>query len=146
MWPKIGSAAEARRAVALMGEMFGADAPRTWMMIESPAAVFSAAEIACADDCIEALVLGYGDLAKRLGVALQPEADPLRTAGIATMQAARAAGRLTIDGVELVRGAELTGAFARSIGLGYDGKTVFSAGQAAKYNSVVDSMNAQDAP
>lgn len=145
LWPKIDSASEAGRAVRLMRDAFGPDAPRLWIMIESPAAVEGADELAATDNAIEALVLGYGDLAKRLGVDLEPDVDPLREAGIVTMLAARKAGKLVIDGVELTRGAELTEAIARSIGLGYDGKTVFSAGQAAKYNSVVETMTSSPA-
>ena len=34
----------------------------------------------------------------------------------------------------------MTEAFAHSIGLGYDGKTVSSAGPAAKHNTVVDAL------
>ena len=145
LWPKIDSAPEAGRAVRLMRDAFGPNAPRLWIMIESPAAVEGADEIVAPYDAIEALVLGYGDLSKCFGVDLEPDMNPLRKAGIATMLAARAAGRLIIDGVELARGAELTEAFRRSIGLGYDGKTVLSAGQATKYNSVVETMTSRPA-
>ena len=98
---------------------------RVWAMVETPAGVFAAREIA-GHDAVDALVLGTNDLAKELRAVLVPGRAPLLPHLAAVLLAAREAGVVALDGVyndvkdlegfeaECVQGFEL----------GFDGKTL----------------------
>ena len=139
--PKVGSADEVR---ALVAALVAAGAPsRTalWAMVETPAAVLRAAEIAAASDRLTVLVVGTNDLLKELFAEPVPGRAPLLTALGLVVLAARAAGTAVLDGVyNDVRDAEGLAAECRQgRELGFDGKTLVHPGQ-------IDTANEAFAP
>ena len=122
--------------VAAVAGLAGPDV-RIWTMIETPAGVFAAREIA-AHPQVDAFVLGTNDLARELRAALVPGRAPLVPHLATSLLAAREAGILALDGVwndvkdlegfeaECVQGAEL----------GFDGKTLVHPSQVEVANRV----------
>src|SRR5205085_12316517 len=97
--PKVNSADEVR-GLATVLEWGGApDGTRLWAMIETPEAVFNAREIAAASDRLTALVMGTNDLAKELYAAHVPGRHPLLPGLGLALLAARATGKVILDGV-----------------------------------------------
>ena len=110
---------------------------RIWAMVETPAGVFAARDIA-AHPQVDAFVLGTNDLAKELRAALVPGRAPLVPHLAQALLAAREAGVVALDGVyndvkdlegfeaECVQGAQL----------GFDGKTLVHPAQVEVANRV----------
>jgi citrate lyase subunit beta / citryl-CoA lyase len=135
--PKVGSA---DAVLALVEAMAGHDAPdRTtlWAMVETPYAMLHAEDIAAASDRLTVLVMGTNDLAKELYAEHVPGRQPLLTGLSLALLAARATGKVILDGVyndvkdedgflaECTQGREL----------GFDGKTLIHPGQVAGANA-----------
>ncbi|TQM62211.1 HpcH/HpaI aldolase/citrate lyase family protein [Humibacillus xanthopallidus] len=136
--PKVGSAEEVRSLVEAM-EAAGAPAhTRLWAMVETPAAVLHAEEIALASDRLACLVLGTNDLYKELGATFVPGRAAVQTALQLVLLAARAAGVAVVDGVyNDVKDAEGFLAEARQgREMGFDGKTLIHPGQVGPCNDV----------
>jgi citrate lyase subunit beta/citryl-CoA lyase len=139
--PKVSSA---DAVLELVEAMAGYDAPeRTslWAMIETPAAMLHAEEIASASERLTVLVMGTNDLAKELYAEHVPGRQPLLTGLGLALLAARATGRAILDGVyNDVRDADGFLAECRQgRELGFDGKTLIHPGQ-------VEGANATFAP
>jgi citrate lyase subunit beta/citryl-CoA lyase len=143
--PKIGSAADVH-AVEKALEAGGAPGSTTiWAMVETPAAMFRAQEIAASSPRLSVLVMGTNDLAKELHAEHVPGRAPLLTALGLALLAARAQGRVILDGVyndvrdregfeaECVQGREM----------GFDGKTLIHPGQVEPCNRVFAPTDAQ---
>jgi citrate lyase subunit beta / citryl-CoA lyase len=139
--PKVNSA---DAVLALVEAMAGFEAPehtRLWAMVETPYAMLHAEEIAAASDRLTVLVMGTNDLAKELYAEHVPGRQPLVTGlGIALL-AARATGRVILDGVyNDVKDADGFLAECRQgREMGFDGKTLIHPGQ-------VDGANEAFAP
>jgi citrate lyase subunit beta/citryl-CoA lyase len=129
--PKVDSAADVL-AVERALESAGAP-PETaiWAMLETPAAVLRAFEIAGSSDRLSVLVMGTNDLAKELYAEQVAGREPLRWSLSSCVLAARAAGRSIIDGVyNDVRDLEGFEAECRQgRQFGFDGKTLIHPGQ-----------------
>jgi citrate lyase subunit beta/citryl-CoA lyase len=112
-----------------------------WAMVETPAAMLHAEEIAAASDRLTVLVMGTNDLAKELHAEHVPGRAPLLTGLSLCLLAARATGTVILDGVyNDVR--DLEGFEAECVQgrqLGFDGKTLIHPGQ-------VEGANAAFAP
>jgi citrate lyase subunit beta / citryl-CoA lyase len=143
--PKIGSAADVH-AVEKALEAGGApDSTAIWAMVETPAAMFRAQEIAASSARLSVLVMGTNDLAKELHAEHVPGRAPLLTGLGLALLAARAEGKVILDGVyndvknlegfeaECVQGREL----------GFDGKTLIHPGQVEPCNRVFAPTEAQ---
>lgn len=109
-------------------------------LIETAAGLARVNEIAAASPRLEALILGYADLAASLGRPPSARHDPDRWgfAMDAVLVAARAAGLQAIDGPHL-QIADLDGlaaAAARARELGYDGKWALHPSQVGPVNEV----------
>lgn len=95
-------------------------------LVESPAGLRALDEIAAASMRLEAIVLGYADLAASLGRARDAAANLDLWLGVQdrVLAAARAAGVQAIDGPHLAIGDEtgLEAAARRAADLGFDGK------------------------
>jgi citrate lyase beta subunit len=106
-------------------------------LVETAAGVMRVGEIATASPRLDALILGYADLAASLGRA-EPEAAPERWlyAQDALLVAARAAGIAAIDGPYLALADERgLRAWAKHVrDLGYDGKWAIHPSQLAVIN------------
>jgi len=108
-----------------------------WAMMETPAAVFAAQEIA-QHPLLCVMVMGTNDLAKELKAARVPGRAPLVTALQMSLLAARGTGRIAIDGV--FNGIKDEAGFrdecAQGRDFGFDGKTLIHPSQIAPCNEV----------
>lgn len=127
--PKIASAADIAAARHHIGGV------PLWAMIETPAAVLKADEIAAAG--VAGLVLGSNDLLAAMGGRHRPDRANLRTAMALTVLAARAHHIAVLDGVNNDIAGD--GAFRQDCELardfGFDGKTLIHPAQIAAANA-----------
>ncbi len=129
--PKVNSADEVRTLVAAMEKAGAPEHTKLWAMVETPYAMLHAEEIAAASERLTVLVMGTNDLAKELYAEHVPGRQPLLTGLGLALLAARATGKVIIDGVyndvknldgfldECRQGREM----------GFDGKTLIHPGQ-----------------
>jgi citrate lyase subunit beta / citryl-CoA lyase len=134
--PKINSVADVATVERIIEGAGVPDHTRLWAMLETPAAVERAVEIATSSERLEVLVMGTNDLAKELRAALVPGRAPLLWGLARCLNAARFAGKVILDGVyndvkdpdgfaaECRQGAEM----------GFDGKTIIHPSQVEPCN------------
>jgi (3S)-malyl-CoA thioesterase len=107
-----------------------------WAMMETPMAVLRAAEI-CAHPSLMGIVMGTNDLAKDLNTRPAPQRGPLLYALQSCLVAAKAQGRIALDGVfnafRDTKGLALECAQGRD--MGFDGKTLIHPDQIAVANA-----------
>jgi citrate lyase subunit beta/citryl-CoA lyase len=134
--PKVDSA---DAVLQLVEAMAGHDAPehtKLWAMVETPAAMLHAEEIAAASDRLTVLVMGTNDLVKELYAEHVPGRQPVLPALGLTLLAARATGKAILDGV--YNDVKDTDGFLAECRqgreLGFDGKTLIHPGQVAGAN------------
>ena len=139
--PKVGSA---DAVLALVEAMSGFGAPEhttLWAMVETPAAMLHAEEIAAASERLTVLVMGTNDLAKELYAEHVPGRHPLLPGLGLALLAARATGAAILDGV--YNDVQDTEGFLAECRqgreMGFDGKTLI-------HPSQVDGANAAFAP
>jgi citrate lyase subunit beta/citryl-CoA lyase len=137
--PKVGDEADVHGVEGLLREAGAPDHTRIWAMLETPAAVLRAAEIASASERLEVLVMGTNDLAAELFADVagaEPARGPLLAALSACVLAARATGRTILDGVyNDVRDPEGFAAECRQgRAYGFDGKTLIHPSQVEPCN------------
>ena len=130
--PKVSGREHVDRIAAVVGPD-----TRIWAMVETPAGVFAARDIA-AHPQVDVFVMGTNDLAKELRASIVPGRAPLVPHLATALLAAREAGILVLDGVyndvqdlegfeaECVQGAEM----------GFDGKTLVHPTQVEVANRV----------
>ena len=108
-----------------------------WAMMETPLGVLNAAQIA-GHGSLQGMVMGTNDLAKDLGARVGPDRAALATGLGMCLLAARACGRLIVDGVfNGFRDAEgLALECAQGRDMGFDGKTLIHPDQIATANRV----------
>ena len=124
--PKINSAGDVAQVEKVIEAAGVPDHTRIWAMLETPAAVERAVEIATSSERLAVLVMGTNDLAKELRAGLVPGRAPLLWGLARCVNAARFADKVILDGVyndvkdpdgfamECSQGAEM----------GFDGKTL----------------------
>ncbi len=129
--PKVGSAADLDAVAAL------APSKDLWAMIESPAGILHAEEIA-AHPKLKGFVLGTNDLAKDLGAQFRADRLPLMTSLQMTLLAARAHGVICVDGVYNAFKDEdgLRAECHQGRDMGMDGKSLIHPAQVAITNEV----------
>ncbi len=134
--PKIDSAADVAAVEGLIESAGAADHTMIWAMLETPAAIENAVEIATSSERLAVLIMGTNDLAKELRAALVPGRAPLLWGLARCVNAARFAGKVILDGVyNDVRNAE--GFAAESVQgaeMGFDGKTLVHPSQVEPAN------------
>ena len=129
--PKVSGLDHLRQVAELAG-----DCP-IWAMIETPAALFAAREIAGFEQ-VDVLVMGTNDLAKELRARLIPGRAPLLPHLATALLAAREAGKTILDGV-YNEVADLPGFEAeclQAMQFGFDGKTLIHPTQVEAANRV----------
>ncbi len=111
---------------------------RIWAMLETPAAILAAPQIAACSPRLQTLVMGTNDLLKELHAAAVPGRRPLLASLSLSLLAARAAGRSILDSVyNDIRDLEGFEAECREgRELGFDGKTLIHPGQIEICNAV----------
>ncbi|RMD93679.1 MAG: CoA ester lyase [Alphaproteobacteria bacterium] len=129
--PKVSDPAELDALGALVPQA------ALWAMMETPAGILNAAAIA-AHPRLAGFVLGTNDLAKELGCLHRPDRLPLITSLELCLLAARAHGRICIDGVynafRDIEGLRREAEQGRALGM--DGKTLIHPAQIAVANEV----------
>ncbi|MCW2845146.1 MAG: malyl-CoA thiolesterase [Nocardioides sp.] len=139
--PKVNSADAVRSLVAAMEKAGAPDHTTLWAMLESPYAMLHAEEIAGASERLTVLVLGTNDLVKELYAEHVPGRQPLLVGLGLALLAARATGKVVLDGV--YNDVKDTDGFLAECRqgreLGFDGKTLIHPGQ-------VDGANETFAP
>jgi citrate lyase subunit beta/citryl-CoA lyase len=122
--PKVEEAAQVRHVAGRLRELSGGrDAPFLMPILESPAGIFRAEEIAAADPLVVALTLGLEDLSAELGAPRTAEGWESFLARQTTVYAARAASVQPIASVfsDIRDEQGLAEYVRRERGLGFDG-------------------------
>ena len=136
--PKVNSAHQVYELEQAMGDARAPGHTRLWAMLETPAAVLAAQQIASAGQRLSVLVMGTNDLATELGAELVPGRAPLIPALSHCLLAARQAGLTILDGVynnvHDSDGFESECRQAREYG--FDGKTLIHPSQLEPCNRV----------
>ena len=136
--PKVSSASDVA-AVEKGLEAAGApDHTLIWAMVETPIAMLHAEEIAGASERLAVLVMGTNDLAKELHAEHVPGRQPLLTGLGLCLLAARAHGKVILDGVynDIKDEAGFEAECVQGRQLGFDGKTLIHPSQVEPANAV----------
>ncbi len=129
--PKINSAAEVSVIERALEQAGAPDHTLIWAMLETPVAVLRADEIAASSERLAVLVMGTNDLAKELQAELVSGRQPL-VHGLSTcLMAARAAGKVILDGVynDITDADGFEAECLQGRQLGFDGKTLIHPSQ-----------------
>ncbi|HOC43021.1 MAG TPA: aldolase/citrate lyase family protein [Thermoanaerobaculales bacterium] len=130
--PKVEEADQVRHVASRLRELLGGrEVPFLMPILESPAGIFRAAEIAAADPSVVALTLGLEDLSAELGAPRSAEGWESFLARSTTVYAARAAGVQPIASVfSDIRDQQALAQYVRrERGLGFDGIGCIHPGQ-----------------
>jgi citrate lyase subunit beta/citryl-CoA lyase len=135
--PKVSNVDALRRVSDALDAAGAPRSMRIWAMVETPEAIYNARQIA-AFDRVAVLVMGTNDLAKELRAQLVPGRSPLLPHLAAAVLAARAEGKIILDGVyNDVRDADGYAAEAlQGFEMGFDGKTLIHPSQVDPTNTV----------
>jgi citrate lyase subunit beta/citryl-CoA lyase len=100
-------------------------------MLETPAGIFSAREIATASERLAVLVMGTNDIAKELHAEQVPGRQPLQHALSTCLLAARLAGKVILDGVynDIKDPDGFEAECLQGRAMGFDGKTLIHPSQ-----------------
>ncbi len=109
-----------------------------WAMIETPVAVLNCAAIASASERLTVLVMGTNDLAKEMVAAQVPGRAPLLGPLSMCVLAARATGRVILDGVynDVRDAAGFADECRQARDFGFDGKTLIHPSQVEPCNEI----------
>jgi len=135
--PKVNSAEDVRRVEQSLVAAGGSEQIAIWAMIETPAAILRAAEIAAATPRLTTFVMGTNDLLSELRALHTPERTSLVHALAQCVLAARAHGRTILDGVynDVKDDAGFAAECRQGRVLGFDGKTLIHPGQVEPCNA-----------
>jgi citrate lyase subunit beta/citryl-CoA lyase len=114
------------------------DRTRIWAMLETPVAMLHAEEIAAASERLAVLVMGTNDLSKELHAVRVPDRHPLLPGLGLSLLAARATGRVILDGVynDIKDEAGFLAECVQGREMGFDGKTLIHPSQVGPCNEV----------
>src|SRR5215510_7537081 len=109
-----------------------------WAMLETPVAVLRASDICAASDRLTVLVMGTNDLAKELQAEHVPGRAPLLAGLGQCLLAARAAGKVILDGVynDIGNAEGFEAECVQGRQMGFDGKTLIHPSQLEPCNRV----------
>lgn len=129
--PKVNRGADLDRAASLIPTV------PIWAMLETPAGVLNAGEIA-AHPRLGGMVMGTNDLAKDLNARFRPDRLPLMAGLGLCLLAARSHGRVILDGVynAFQDDEGLRAECEQGRDMGFDGKTLIHPAQLAVANEV----------
>ncbi|SFO16141.1 HpcH/HpaI aldolase/citrate lyase family protein [Amycolatopsis rubida] len=136
--PKVNSAAEVHNIERAL-ELGGApEHTKIWAMVETPVAMLHAEEIAGASERLTVLVMGTNDLAKELHAEFVPGRAPLLSGLSLCLLAARATGKVILDGVyNDVKDADgFEAECSQGRQYGFDGKTLIHPSQVEPCNRI----------
>lgn len=129
--PKVGKPADVERVASLIPDM------PLWAMMETAEGMLNAAAIA-AHPQLQGMVMGTNDLSKELGVRFRSDRLPLMAALGHCVLAAKAHGKVVLDGVfnAFKDEAGLRAESNQGRDMGFDGKTLIHPTQVAIANEV----------
>ncbi len=135
--PKIDSAADVAAVERIIESVPAASDTVIWAMLETPTAIENAVEIATSSERLAVLVMGTNDLAKELRAALIPGRAPLLWGLARSVNAARFADKVILDGVyNDVRNPQgFAQECAQGADMGFDGKTIIHPSQVEPCNA-----------
>ncbi|MCU1370215.1 MAG: CoA ester lyase [Ilumatobacteraceae bacterium] len=136
--PKVDSVEDVRRIEAGLEAGGAPAATKIWAMVETPVAMLHAEEIAAASERLTVLVMGTNDLAKELHAEHVPGRQPLLTGLGLCLLAARATGKVILDGVynDIKDDAGFEAECLQGRQMGFDGKTLIHPSQIEPANRV----------
>lgn len=136
--PKVDSAADVAAVERLLEAAGAPDHTTIWAMLETPAAIEKAVEIALASERLTVLIMGTNDLAKELRAGLVEGRQPLLWGLSRCVNAARYADKVILDGVyNDVRNADgFAAEAAQGAEMGFDGKTLVHPSQVDPCNEI----------
>ena len=136
--PKVGSPADLDALAAITGDL------PLWAMMETPQGMLNAAAIA-AHPRLQGMVMGTNDLAKELQTRFRPDRLPLITGLGLSLLAAKAHGRIIVDGVYNAYQDEagLAEECAQGRDMGFDGKTLIHPAQVPVTNAAFSPSEAE---
>jgi len=110
---------------------------KIWAMIETPTAIFDARSIAAVDR-VAVLIMGTNDLAKELRATAGDDRAPLLPHLSTAVLAARAAGKVILDGVynDIQNADGFSAECRQGAAMGFDGKTLIHPNQVEVANDV----------
>jgi citrate lyase subunit beta / citryl-CoA lyase len=136
--PKVNSVDD---VTAIEKGLVAAGAPehtRIWAMVETPIAMLHAEQIASSSDRLTVLVMGTNDLAKELHAEHVPGRQPLLAGLGLCLLAARATGKVILDGVynDIKNEEGFEAECVQGRQMGFDGKTLIHPAQLDPCNRV----------
>ncbi len=136
--PKVSSVEDVHAIEAGLEKAGAPDRTKIWAMVETPVAMLHAEAIAAASERLAVLVMGTNDLAKELQAEHVPGRQPLLTGLGLCLLAARATGKVILDGVyNDIKDAEgFEAECLQGRQLGFDGKTLIHPSQIEPANRV----------
>jgi citrate lyase subunit beta/citryl-CoA lyase len=136
--PKVSSVADVHAIVRGLEAGGAPDHTKIWAMVETPVAMLHAEEIAAASERLTVLVMGTNDLAKELHAEHVPGRQPLLTGLGLCLLAARATGKVILDGVynDIKDEAGFEAECLQGRQLGFDGKTLIHPSQVEPANRI----------
>ncbi len=135
--PKIDSPADVHHVEKALEAAGAPDRTRIWAMVETPVAMLHAEEIAAASERLVVLVMGTNDLAKELHASHVPGRLPLVPGLGLCLLAARATGKVILDGVynDIKDAAGFEAECRQGREMGFDGKTLIHPSQVEPCNA-----------
>ncbi|MEZ5180850.1 MAG: CoA ester lyase [Acidimicrobiales bacterium] len=129
--PKVNSVEDVRKIEDGLVAGGAPEATKIWAMVETPVAMLHAEEIAAASDRLTVLVMGTNDLAKELHAEHVPGRQPLLTGLGLCVLAARATGKVILDGVynDIKDPDGFAAECRQGRQMGFDGKTLIHPSQ-----------------
>ncbi len=136
--PKINSVDDVRAIEAALDKGGAPDHTSIWAMVETPQAMLHAEEIAGCSERLTVLVMGTNDLAKELRAQHVPGRQPLLTGLSLCLLAARATGKVILDGVfnDIGDAEGFRAECEQGRDMGFDGKTLIHPSQLDPCNEV----------
>ncbi len=134
--PKVNSADAVLRLVDAMAAHDAPDHTTLWAMLETPYAMLHAEEIADASERLTVLVMGTNDLVKELYAEHVPGRQPVLAGLGLALLAARATGKVILDGVynDVTNEDGFLAECRQGREMGFDGKTLIHPGQVVGAN------------
>jgi citrate lyase subunit beta / citryl-CoA lyase len=136
--PKVSSAADIAEIERILNANGAPAHTSIWAMLETPAGILHAAEICTASPRLSVLVMGTNDIAKELHAEHVPGRAPMLYALGACLVAARAAGKVILDGVynDIKNESGFEAECVQGRQMGFDGKTLIHPSQLEPCNRV----------
>jgi citrate lyase subunit beta / citryl-CoA lyase len=143
--PKVNTVEDVHTIEAALEKGGAPDRTRIWAMLETPAAVLNAGDICVASERLAVFVMGTNDLVKELRARRVPGRHPLLPSLAWCVMAARAAGKVIVDGVynDLYDADGFAAECQQGRELGFDGKTLIHPKQLEACNRIYAPSDAE---